>query len=181
MITAEADDSGLRKKLNGLIEELRAVGATDAIIRPTKVLYELCVLKGRKVLLAALPQGKVDAVKREMIPYVEAAIEGSREGWESRAARAYRRWAYRFIEELYVAVRDNRVWGTTDPKTQAVKPYDKGGKVPAESFGVRHTRPDWRRVQKGQALTGKNRPDVSGTESGEPAIQVLINGQEIAR
>lgn len=178
-VTGSVEDAGLRQKLSNLIEELNLAGGTDAVIRPTVVLYELCRMKGQK-LLSIIPQAKADAVKREMIPYVENAIQGHAEGWEGRVARAYRRWAYRFIEELYVAVRDARSWGQVTAETKRRKEADKtlGKGVPPESFGVRHVRPDWRRIQKGQSLAGKREPDKQ--EEG-PTITVIVNGREVSR
>lgn len=180
MITATVEGAW-RQKLTGLLEELKAAGVSDCIIKPTKVLYELSRMKGRAVL-EIISQAAADKVKREQVPYVERAIEGRREGWEQRVARAYRRWAYRFIEELLVEVRDKKRWGTvTSATTLALKSGDGvekvGNGVPPDSWGVRHTRPDWRRIQKGQAQAGKKRPTQTETEK---KIIVLVDGREVS-
>ena len=179
-VTASLVGDGM-KRLRGLMEELTAVGTTECRIKPTKVLYWLSQMKGAAVLAIA-SRAMNERVKTEMIPYVSRAIEGRREGWERRAASAYRRWAYRVIEELFVEVRDRRGWGTVEDATLRKK--EGGGVdgasrgVPPESWGVRHTRPDWRRIQKGQASSGKRHPSI--TES-EAKIEVRVDGRVVAR
>ena len=179
MINAETKGNW-ETKLNGLLAELKLAGATDAIIKPTKVLYQLHLIRGVSrgdSLLAKLPQEVADKVKREMIPYVQKAIKGKKEGWEERAAKYYRRWAYRFIEELLVVVRDRAAWGRVKASTAKRKEGDVGKGVPVDSFGVRHTRPDWRQIQKGKRDAGKRRPGYP-VET-DKRIVVLINGREI--
>lgn len=225
MITGEVEGNW-EEKLSEFENHIKMVGATDCIVHPTKVLFELSRMKGRAVL-GLISQSVADRVKAEMVPLVEAAVKGKPEGWRQSMTKQYRRWAYRFIEELYVEVRDKRRWGRVeDPDTlaskrsdmnrqknlaaqaraeaQANRPkkprrprqlrplsYDQAGQLPTrrkpsnrnlgmksvESWGVRHTRPDWRNVQKGKADSGTRRPSIK--ESG-PKIVVMIEGQVIS-
>lgn len=180
MITATVEGDGM-KRLEGLLAELSAWGEPYALIKPTKVLYQLSRMIGNAVLERSSTD-LVARVKREMVPYAERAITGAGEGASARVARVLRRWAYRYIEELLVEVRDREGWGTvTNERTLALKaepgPEQAGPGVPPESWGVRHTRPDWRRIQKGQASAGKHRPEQS---EGEKKIRVYVGGREVS-
>jgi hypothetical protein len=216
-----------RRRFQLLVEELKQAGATSGVVRPTKVLYELSRMKGAAVLANATTAMQ-RRIKNEMVPVMEKSIEGKPEGWRRKAAKVYRRWMYRFVEELYVEVRRRSQWGTVTPETRKRKEKDAarekearrvelaarrearrearavekaaGGAAPkkkrakrtkrtrrqprsatapnANTYGIRHTRPDWRLPQKGKAKAGKRRPAQAETE---PVLIVTINGRVIAR
>lgn len=222
MIDAQVE-GGWRRRFQQLVEELKQAGATSGVVRPTRVLYELSRMKGAAVLANATTAMQ-RRVKGEMVPVMERSIEGKPEGWERKAAKVYRRWMYRFIEELYVEVRQRSQWGTVTPETKARKEKDAArekesrrvelaarraaraeeraasGAAPkkkrakrtkrakrqprsttapnANTYGIRHTRPDWRTPQKGKAPAGTRRPTQAETE---PVLTVTINGRVIAR
>jgi hypothetical protein len=183
MIGIGVDDRLFKKRIRSFASELTAAGATDAVITPTTVLGYLSEAKGKSVLKSAT-RAAVNKVRNESAPKVKQAIKGKREGWEQRAAKQWRRWAYRFIEELYVSIRDNRTLGNVSNERtmkQKSRPPSKGGaaKKNRGAWGVRHARPDWRQLQKGKRASGKWSQGRHAPEPTGDLIVVYVSGTRV--
>lgn len=109
-----------RKKIDGFVSFLKGLEGAECTIHPTKVLEEHSKRKSAK-LLAVVSASVVERTKAEQIPKIKEIIRNQGEGWEQRVAAQYRRWAYRYLEELYVDVRDQQRWGRVLPSTAATK------------------------------------------------------------
>lgn len=174
MITAQVEGRW-QKKLKDLTEEIKAFGATTCRIRPTTVLYELSQSRGT-ALLAMASRTMNARVKKEMAPKVKQAITGKKEGWQTRAAKVYRRWAYRFIEDLFVSVRDRKQWGRVDPETLKRKRKD-AAKAEAEYQAELEARREARRAaaQKPRGPRGPNRGTSKPRKPRQPRQAIQAN------
>ena len=172
---------GARDKLKKWFKSIKDSQQTTAALSPTPVIEELSRYRGRG-LLKDLTRGKAQAVKAESAARVKKAVVEGGPRLQTNLAKQYRRWVYRYVEELLVDVRDKGVWGPPQRKTIRRKESlpgngGAGPGVPPGAYGVRATRPDWRAYQKGKK-TGDGSRDRAKLD-GKAEIKVWYKGRRI--
>ena len=159
--------TGAKKKLKRWMRVIRQTSSTEAILAPTPVIRELSRRQGH-TLLEDLSRSKVSKVEAEASGRTKRVIAKAKPGFLGQLGKEYRRWAYRYIEELLVDVRDGGAWGRVASNTARRKestPANGGAGpgVPTTAYGVRATRPDWRAYQKSKKTgSGSRARDLPG-------------------
>lgn len=182
----EVDDRGMRRKLKEWQRRVKRAGGATCTILPTEVIRMLSDKTGRK-LLRVMPAPEARELEKQGGAKVAKALMLPPRVRPERVAKAFRYWAYRYVELLWRAVAHRGVWGAVRRKTYERKQRDPSGDGQATSrgldpftYGVRHKAPAWYALQKHQLVIGK-RDQRAHLLEGDPLIEVRIDHKVISR